>query len=415
MSGAAEGGRGAPSVSCRIAGVSRTSNPILRRGTRCDHGLCLLLLACSPAGPLPAGAARRIAEEASRRRRRRRSIRARSTSPTCARSPAAARTPRPTGRRTAGAGPPVDPSPLRLRPDLPHPRRRLGPAHPGLDRQGAHHLLLLHGRRAPHPLLLDSPLDPGLPGAPRPLARLRLADRPQLRDPERQARRLGPRPPDRQPRLRRRDHRLREGRLADLHLDARRRPRPLPHGRRRQERAAADRRPGYDGGAFFSPDCSKIVWRASRPKSQAELDDYRRLLAQGLVRPPSSRSGPPTPTAADARQVTYLNAASFGPSFLPSGPAHPLRLQLRRSQGAGVRHLGDQPRRHRPRADHLDPRLRRLSPDLARRHPPRLRLQPQRHAARGDGRLRGPLGGAPEGRAAAPAPRPRRRTASATT
>ena len=24
--------------------------------------------------------------------------------------------------------------------------------------------------------------------------------------------------------------------------------------------------PGYDGGAFFSRDCSKIVWRASRPK-----------------------------------------------------------------------------------------------------------------------------------------------------
>ena len=32
--------------------------------------------------------------------------------------------------------------------------------------------------------------------------------------------------------------------------------------------------PGYDGGAFFSRDCSMIVWRASRP-SGAELADYR--------------------------------------------------------------------------------------------------------------------------------------------
>ena len=42
--------------------------------------------------------------------------------------------------------------------------------------------------------------------------------------------------------------------------------------------------PGYDGGAFFSPDCSTIVWRASRPTGE-ELEDYRSLLAEGLVRP----------------------------------------------------------------------------------------------------------------------------------
>src|SRR5207344_2123653 len=42
---------------------------------------------------------------------------------------------------------------------------------------------------------------------------------------------------------------------------------------------------GYDGGAFFDADCTHIVWRASRPKPGRELDDYRRLLAQDLVRP----------------------------------------------------------------------------------------------------------------------------------
>ena len=43
--------------------------------------------------------------------------------------------------------------------------------------------------------------------------------------------------------------------------------------------------PGYDGGAFFDADCTHIVWRASRPKTGKELDDYKRLLAQELVRP----------------------------------------------------------------------------------------------------------------------------------
>jgi Tol biopolymer transport system component len=43
--------------------------------------------------------------------------------------------------------------------------------------------------------------------------------------------------------------------------------------------------PGYDGGAFFNADCSKIVWRASRPHPGKELDDFKALLASGLVRP----------------------------------------------------------------------------------------------------------------------------------
>ncbi|MCP4447920.1 MAG: hypothetical protein GY811_21670 [Myxococcales bacterium] len=42
--------------------------------------------------------------------------------------------------------------------------------------------------------------------------------------------------------------------------------------------------PGYDGGAFFSQDCSQIVWRASRPTGDA-LKEYEALLGNGLVRP----------------------------------------------------------------------------------------------------------------------------------
>jgi peptidase M28-like protein/PDZ domain-containing protein/WD40 repeat protein/PA domain-containing protein len=77
--------------------------------------------------------------------------------------------------------------------------------------------------------------------------------------------------------------------------------------------------PGYDGGAFFSPDCSKIVWRASRPRPGPELEDYQRLLAQGLVRPTTLELYVANADGSDAQQITYLGAASFGPSWFPSG------------------------------------------------------------------------------------------------
>ncbi|RMH20252.1 MAG: M28 family peptidase [Acidobacteria bacterium] len=76
--------------------------------------------------------------------------------------------------------------------------------------------------------------------------------------------------------------------------------------------------PGYDGGAFFNRDCSRIVWRASRPEGE-ELEDYRRLLAQGLVRPGKLELFVANADGSEPRQVTYLGAAAFAPYFHPSG------------------------------------------------------------------------------------------------
>ncbi|HZF08263.1 MAG TPA: M20/M25/M40 family metallo-hydrolase [Thermoanaerobaculia bacterium] len=76
--------------------------------------------------------------------------------------------------------------------------------------------------------------------------------------------------------------------------------------------------PGYDGGAYFSPDCQQIVWRASRPEG-TELDDYKKLLARGLVRPGKLEIWLANADGSEARQLTYLNAASFAPSFFPDG------------------------------------------------------------------------------------------------
>lgn len=75
--------------------------------------------------------------------------------------------------------------------------------------------------------------------------------------------------------------------------------------------------PGYDGGAFFNDDCTKLVWRASRPKGRA-LDEFRDLLAKQLVRPTQLELYVGDADGSNATQVTYLNAASFAPFFYPS-------------------------------------------------------------------------------------------------
>ena len=75
---------------------------------------------------------------------------------------------------------------------------------------------------------------------------------------------------------------------------------------------------GYDGGAFFSDDCSKIVWRASRPKGKG-LEDFKNLLSKGLVRPSKLELYVANADGSDPVQVTYLNSASFGPYFFPNG------------------------------------------------------------------------------------------------
>ncbi len=77
--------------------------------------------------------------------------------------------------------------------------------------------------------------------------------------------------------------------------------------------------PGYDGGAFFSNDCKQIVWRASRPQEGVELDDFKKLLSQDLVRPSKLEIYVANADGTNARQITYLDAASFAPSFYPDG------------------------------------------------------------------------------------------------
>jgi Tol biopolymer transport system component len=77
--------------------------------------------------------------------------------------------------------------------------------------------------------------------------------------------------------------------------------------------------PGYDGGAFFSADGRRIVYRASRPQPGPELDQYRAMLAQKVVRPTQLEIWIMNADGSGQRQVTHLGAASFAPFFHPDG------------------------------------------------------------------------------------------------
>jgi TolB protein len=76
---------------------------------------------------------------------------------------------------------------------------------------------------------------------------------------------------------------------------------------------------GYDGGAWFSPDGKKIVWRASRPSTEEEVKDYKQLLTQGLVAPTQMEVFLANADGTDARQITNLGQANWAPNFLPDG------------------------------------------------------------------------------------------------
>jgi Tol biopolymer transport system component len=77
--------------------------------------------------------------------------------------------------------------------------------------------------------------------------------------------------------------------------------------------------PGYDGGAFYNADCTEIVWRASRFADPVQLEDYRKVLADGFVRPSKMELYIAKADGTGAKQITSNGAANFGPFFMPDG------------------------------------------------------------------------------------------------
>jgi len=74
---------------------------------------------------------------------------------------------------------------------------------------------------------------------------------------------------------------------------------------------------GYDGGPFFSPDGKWIVYRAHHPTAPEEVELYRSLLAEHLVRPTRMDLWIMRADGGDQHQITHLGGASFAPFFFP--------------------------------------------------------------------------------------------------
>ena len=76
---------------------------------------------------------------------------------------------------------------------------------------------------------------------------------------------------------------------------------------------------GYDGGAVFSRDGSKIVWRANHPKNPTDLAHYKELLADNLTTPMKMELMVADADGKNSREITNFGCASFAPSFTPDG------------------------------------------------------------------------------------------------
>jgi Tol biopolymer transport system component len=76
---------------------------------------------------------------------------------------------------------------------------------------------------------------------------------------------------------------------------------------------------GYDGGPFWSYDGTKIVYRAEHPQTPAQIEDYKGLLARGLIRPGNLEIWVMNGDGSGKHQVTRNGAANFAPYWLPDG------------------------------------------------------------------------------------------------
>lgn len=76
---------------------------------------------------------------------------------------------------------------------------------------------------------------------------------------------------------------------------------------------------GYDGGAVFSRDGSKLVWRANHPDTPAKVASYRDLLKDNLTTPMKMELFIANGDGSNQKQITNFGCASFAPTFTPDG------------------------------------------------------------------------------------------------
>ena len=74
---------------------------------------------------------------------------------------------------------------------------------------------------------------------------------------------------------------------------------------------------GYDGGAFYSYDAKKIVWRAYYPETEEEIVNYKSLLKENSIRPMALQIWTMNANGTNKKQITNNNSANFGPIYFP--------------------------------------------------------------------------------------------------
>jgi TolB protein len=78
-------------------------------------------------------------------------------------------------------------------------------------------------------------------------------------------------------------------------------------------------KPGYDGGAVFSRDGQKLVWRANYPRTDETMARYKELLGLNLTAPMKMEIVVANGDGSGARTITDFGCASFAPTFSPDG------------------------------------------------------------------------------------------------
>ncbi len=76
---------------------------------------------------------------------------------------------------------------------------------------------------------------------------------------------------------------------------------------------------GYDGGAFYSNDGGRLVWRAHHPADAAGERRYRDLLDRNLTAPMKMELFVADADGSNARRITDFGCAAFAPQFTPDG------------------------------------------------------------------------------------------------
>jgi Tol biopolymer transport system component len=74
---------------------------------------------------------------------------------------------------------------------------------------------------------------------------------------------------------------------------------------------------GYDGGAVFSHDGRKLVWRANHPSTPEAVQRYKDLLKDNLTAPMKMEIMISDADGSNPKQLTNFGCASFAPTFTP--------------------------------------------------------------------------------------------------